>query len=108
MARTQPRPRASKLARLVNSKASMTRFRELYRVPLSIRLAYCNTSDLPVINRDEILLPIMAVVEGGVRFPLHPLLINFLQVVNATPLSSVSKPLLNNNGSGCPKSSVGS
>ena len=85
MARTQPRPRASKLARLVNSEASMTRFRELYRVSPSIRLAYCNTSNFPVINRDEILLPIMVVVEGGVRFPLHPLLINFLQIVNATP-----------------------
>uniref|UniRef100_A0A2N9GWY4 Uncharacterized protein n=1 Tax=Fagus sylvatica TaxID=28930 RepID=A0A2N9GWY4_FAGSY len=85
MARTQSRSRASKLARLVNSEASMTRFRELYRVPPSIRLAYCNLDDFPVINKDEILLPIMAVVEGGVRFPLHPLLVNFLQIVNATP-----------------------
>uniref|UniRef100_A0A2N9FSF6 Uncharacterized protein n=1 Tax=Fagus sylvatica TaxID=28930 RepID=A0A2N9FSF6_FAGSY len=85
MARTQSRSRASKLARLVNSEASMTRFRELYRVPSSIRLAYCNLDDLPVINKDEILLPIMAVVEGGVRFPLHPLLVNFLLIVNATP-----------------------
>jgi hypothetical protein len=85
MARNQPRFRASKLARLVNSEASMTRFRELYRVPSSIRLAYCNLDDLPVINKDEILLPIMAVVEGGVRFPLHPLLVNFLLIVNATP-----------------------
>ncbi len=85
MARTQFRSRANKLARLVNSEASMTRFRELYRVPPSIRLAYCNLNDFPVINKDEILLPIMAVVEGGVRFPLHPLLVNFLQIVNATP-----------------------
>ena len=72
MARTQSRSRASKLARLVNSEASMTRFRELYRVPSSIRLVYCNLEYFPMINKDEILLPIMAVVEGGVRFPLHP------------------------------------
>uniref|UniRef100_A0A2N9FWJ5 Uncharacterized protein n=1 Tax=Fagus sylvatica TaxID=28930 RepID=A0A2N9FWJ5_FAGSY len=85
MARTQPRVRASKLARLVNSEESMVRFRELYCVPPSIRLAYCHTDNIPVINKDEILLPIMAVVEGGVRFPLHPLLINFLQTVNASP-----------------------
>ena len=63
----------------------MTRFRELYRVPSSIRLVYCNLEYFPMINKDEILLPIMAVVEGGVRFPLHPLLVSFLQIVNATP-----------------------
>jgi hypothetical protein len=85
MARTQPKARASKLARLVNSEESMVRFRQLYHVPPSIHLAYCHTDNIPVINRDEILLPIMAVVEGGVRFPLHPLLINFLQTVNASP-----------------------
>ena len=85
MARNQPRARASKLARLVNSEESMAQFRQLYHVPPSIRLAYYHTDNIPVINRDEILLPVMAVVEGGVRFPLHYLLINFLQTVNASP-----------------------
>ena len=85
MARVQSRSRASKLARLVNSEESMARFRELYRVPSSIRLAYYNIKNFPVINNDEIMLPIMAVVKGGVRFPLHPLLTTFLQIVNATP-----------------------
>uniref|UniRef100_A0A2N9F3X7 Uncharacterized protein n=1 Tax=Fagus sylvatica TaxID=28930 RepID=A0A2N9F3X7_FAGSY len=85
MARVQSRSRASKLARLVNSEESMARFRELYRVPSSIRLAYYDVKDFPVINDDEIMLPVMAVVEGGVRFPLHPLLTTFLQIVNATP-----------------------
>ena len=85
MARAQPRVRASKLARLVNTKDSMAQFKGLYRVPPSISLTYCHLDNLPIINRNEILLPVMAVVEGGVRFPLHPLLIDFLQTVNAFP-----------------------
>ena len=52
MARTQPRVRASKLARLVNSEDSMAQFRQIYRVPPSISLAFCHLDNLPVINKD--------------------------------------------------------
>uniref|UniRef100_A0A2N9ID30 Uncharacterized protein n=1 Tax=Fagus sylvatica TaxID=28930 RepID=A0A2N9ID30_FAGSY len=76
---------ASKLAQLVNTEESMTRFRLLYQIPPAVSFTYCNSDDFPVINRGKILIPIMAIVEGGVRFPLHTLLINFLQTVNATP-----------------------
>jgi hypothetical protein len=76
---------ASKLARLVNSESSMARFRQIYQIPPSVSLTYCHTNNLPVINRGEILIPVMAIVEGGVRFPLHSLLVDFLQIVNATP-----------------------
>ena len=85
MARAQPRVRVSKLARLVNTEDSMAQFRQIYHVPPFISLKYCHLNNLPVINRNEILLPVMAVVEGRVRFPLHPLHINFLQTINAFP-----------------------
>uniref|UniRef100_A0A2N9FK01 Uncharacterized protein n=1 Tax=Fagus sylvatica TaxID=28930 RepID=A0A2N9FK01_FAGSY len=75
----------SKLAMLVNTEESMMRFRLLYQIPPSVSLTYCNSDNFPVINRGEILIPIMAIVEGGVRFPLHEFLIDFLQTVNATP-----------------------
>jgi hypothetical protein len=63
----------------------MNQFRQIYRVPPDIILKYYSCNDLPLLNRDEIIIPIMAVVEGGVRFALHPLLIDFLQTVNASP-----------------------
>ncbi len=78
MAKAQSRARASKLARLVNMEDNMARFRELYHVPPSISLTYCHLDNLPVINNNKILLPVMAVMEGGIRFPLHSLLIDFL------------------------------
>ena len=76
---------ASRLAQLVNTEDSMARFRSLYQIPPSVSLTYCNSGDFPIINRGEIILPIMAIIEGGVRVPLHSFLIDFLQTVNATP-----------------------
>ncbi|GMY34599.1 hypothetical protein FCV25MIE_29841 [Fagus crenata] len=63
----------------------MARFRLLYQIPPFVSLTYCNSDDFPLINRGEIVLPIMAIVEGGVRFSFHSLFIDFLQTVNATP-----------------------
>ena len=46
----------------------MAQFRQIYCVPPSITLKYYHGDNLPLINRDEIYLPIMAVVEGGLGF----------------------------------------
>uniref|UniRef100_A0A2N9J9D9 Uncharacterized protein n=1 Tax=Fagus sylvatica TaxID=28930 RepID=A0A2N9J9D9_FAGSY len=74
-----------KLARYVNTPENMTLFRRLYRVPDDVGLRYVHWSDALPPSSGELLIPVVAVVEGGVRFPIDPLLADFLSYFSLSP-----------------------
>uniref|UniRef100_A0A2N9FNU8 Uncharacterized protein n=1 Tax=Fagus sylvatica TaxID=28930 RepID=A0A2N9FNU8_FAGSY len=74
-----------KLARYVNTPETMALFRRLYQVPDDVGLRYVHWSDALPPSSGELLIPVVAVVEGGVRFPIDPLLADFLSYFSLSP-----------------------
>uniref|UniRef100_A0A2N9G9I8 Aminotransferase-like plant mobile domain-containing protein n=1 Tax=Fagus sylvatica TaxID=28930 RepID=A0A2N9G9I8_FAGSY len=79
----QPRP--GKLARYVNTPEAMERFRRHYGVPDDVHLAYRFWEDALTGEPGDLILPLVAVIEGGVRFPIDPLLADFLDFFRISP-----------------------
>uniref|UniRef100_A0A2N9I2C5 Uncharacterized protein n=1 Tax=Fagus sylvatica TaxID=28930 RepID=A0A2N9I2C5_FAGSY len=67
-----------KLARYVNTPEAMERFRRHYGVPDDVHLAYRFWEDAITGEPRDLIIPLVAVIEGGVRFPIDPLLADFL------------------------------
>uniref|UniRef100_A0A2N9F888 Uncharacterized protein n=1 Tax=Fagus sylvatica TaxID=28930 RepID=A0A2N9F888_FAGSY len=74
-----------KLARYVNTPENMALFRRLYRIPDNVGLRYVHWSDALPPSSGELLIPVVAVVEGGVCFPIDPLLADFLNYFSLSP-----------------------
>ena len=67
---------------LLSSEASLTSFRATYNVPGDVEIAYCHEGDIDIHKRtglNTIFFPLMAILEGGVTFPLDPLIIGILR-----------------------------
>ena len=66
-------------AHLVNIDATVEAFKAKYNIPWDVFIEYCiegNIEDQRVPR--AIFIPLMAILEGGVRFPLDPLLLGTL------------------------------
>uniref|UniRef100_A0A2N9IPH8 Uncharacterized protein n=1 Tax=Fagus sylvatica TaxID=28930 RepID=A0A2N9IPH8_FAGSY len=85
MGRKRAEEDRGKLARYVNTPENMALFRRLYRVPDDVGLRYVHWSDALPPSSGELLIPVVAVVEGGVRFPIDPLLADFLSYFSLSP-----------------------
>uniref|UniRef100_A0A2N9FJI8 Uncharacterized protein n=1 Tax=Fagus sylvatica TaxID=28930 RepID=A0A2N9FJI8_FAGSY len=77
--------KGGKLSRFVNTPEAMAVFRQVYEIPDDVGLKYVHWSDALVPASGDLLLPVVAIVEGGIRFPLDPLMADFLSHLRLSP-----------------------
>ena len=73
-------------AYLLNTEASLATFRQNYSVPNDVEVAYCHEIEI-VLHKGAgtTFFPLMSILEGGVRFPIDPLLLNTLRYYGLSP-----------------------
>ena len=73
---------------LFASEASLANFRAVYDVPGDVDIAYCHESDIALQRRSNpnvVFFPLIAILEGGVRFPVDPLVLSTLMFYGLCP-----------------------
>ena len=73
---------------LFSSEASLASFKAAYNVPEDVYIAYCHEGDIDLHRHTglkTIFFPLMAILEGGVRFPVDPLIIGTLRFYGLCP-----------------------
>uniref|UniRef100_A0A2N9I524 Uncharacterized protein n=1 Tax=Fagus sylvatica TaxID=28930 RepID=A0A2N9I524_FAGSY len=85
MGRKKKEKEGGKLSRFVNTPEAMAVFRHVYEIPNDVRLRYVHWSDALNPPTGDLLIPVVAIVEGGIRFPMDPLLADFLNYFRLSP-----------------------
>ena len=71
---------------LLNTAASLAIFRQTFDIPDDVEVAYCHESEIVLPEGGHTaFFPLMAILEGGVRFPVDPLLLNTLRYYGLCP-----------------------
>ena len=73
---------------LLSSEASLAGFRVAYNVPEDVGITYCHVGDIDLHKHtglNTVFFPLMAILEGGVRFPVDPLIIGTLRFYGLCP-----------------------
>ena len=78
-----------RLARLVNTEEKIDQFKKHYGFPENVHIQYAFSDDLALFQYRDLVLPIIAIVKGGFRIPMHPFLIQFLTHFRLSPLQCV-------------------
>ena len=65
---------------LLNIEASLTNFRVTYGVLKDVEVAYCHKGNIAFEWRPQVVFfPLMAILEGGIRFPVDSLILRTLK-----------------------------
>ena len=71
---------------LLNTAASLATFRQKFDIPDDVEVVYCHESEIALHRGEHIaFFPLMAILKGGVRFPVDPLLLNTLRYYGLCP-----------------------
>lgn len=80
-------PKPGRFRRLCETPAAMDEFRRKYNILDNVVLSLAPLDAIRENSSwDRAHIPIVAIVEGGVRFPLHPLLRHVLNWYHLTPM----------------------
>ena len=61
--------------RLIESEEAMKKFITDYRIPNTVGLRYCKEGDWHIMRQEgEMVIPIIAFLEGGIRFLVRPVM----------------------------------
>ena len=71
---------------LLEVPVALATFRRKFNIPDDVEVAYCHESEIALHRgHGTAFFPLMAILEGGVRFPVDPLLINTLSYYGLCP-----------------------
>ena len=69
-----------RLKQLVESEEAMVKFIANYRIPSNIGMRYCKEGEWNIMRREgEVVIPIIAFLEGGIRIPMGPMMRDYLR-----------------------------
>uniref|UniRef100_A0A2N9IZ18 Transposase (putative) gypsy type domain-containing protein n=1 Tax=Fagus sylvatica TaxID=28930 RepID=A0A2N9IZ18_FAGSY len=75
-----------KFAKLVDTEEKIVEFKKRYGIPEDVHIRYVPYGDLALVLNQDLVLPMVAIIEGGVRIPMHTFLLQFLAHFRLSPL----------------------
>ena len=76
--------------KLVELEEATKKFVTDYKIPSNVGLRYCKEGDWHIMRREgEVVIPIIAFLEGGMRLPMRPVMRDYLRHFRLAPVQCV-------------------